>query len=259
MALRPNRPNSRANSLAAHKAAQDEVFLREVDDALRQDEMLHIAKRHGLWIAAVVIAALLALAGYLWWRSSQQSEAGKQGEQFTLALDQVEAGNLGAARAKLQPLASENAPGPRSLVQLMQGGIALEQKHPDEAAKLFAKVAADGDAPKPFRDLAIVRGVAAQFDTMPPAEVIVRLKPLAVPGNPWFGNAGELLGMAYLKQGNDKLAGPLFAAIARDNGAPETVRARARQLAGLLGVDAIDDVAKAASGDAAAPLAPPQS
>ena len=76
--------------------------------------------------------------------------------------------------------------------------------------------------------------------------MIDRLKPLAVPGNPWFGSAGELVGMAYLKQNNTALAGPLFAAIARDKDAPETLRNRVRQLAGLLGVDAIDDTAKAA-------------
>ena len=82
-----------------------------------------------------------------------------------------------------------------------------------------------------------------------------RLKALAVPGNPWFGSAGELVGMAYLKQGKPDLAGPLFASISRDKDTPETLRRRARQLAGLLGVDAIDDVAKAAA-EQRAPAAP---
>ena len=76
-----------------------------------------------------------------------------------------------------------------------------------------------------------------------------RLKPLAVPGNPWFPAAGELTGIAYLKMGKNDLAGPIFAAISRDKQAPEALRARSRQMAGALGVDAIDDVAKAASGE----------
>ena len=79
---------------------------------------------------------------------------------------------------------------------------------------------------------------------MKPEDVVVRLKPLAVPGNPWFGSAGELLGMAYLKQGHKDLAGPLFATIARDKDTPDSLRARIRQMAGLLGFDAIDDIAK---------------
>ena len=50
--------------------------------------------------------------------------------------------------------------------------------------------------------------------------------------------------MAYLKQGRNDLAGPLFAAIAKDENVPATLRSRARQMAGLLGFDAIDDVAE---------------
>jgi hypothetical protein len=76
---------------------------------------------------------------------------------------------------------------------------------------------------------------------------VARLKPLAEPGKPWFGSAGELLASAYLKQGRKDLAGPLLAAIAKDQTVPASLRARTRQLAGLLGVDAVGDPEQAAS------------
>jgi hypothetical protein len=44
--------------------------------------------------------------------------------------------------------------------------------------------------------------------------------------------------MAYLKQGQKDKAGRLFAAIAADQQVPETIRNRAVQIAGTLGVDA---------------------
>ena len=53
---------------------------------------------------------------------------------------------------------------------------------------------------------------------------------------------GLSVAMAYLDQGNTAEAGALFAAIAKDKGTSETLRSRTRQMAGLLGVDAIDDV-----------------
>ena len=132
----------------------------------------------------------------------------------------------------------------------MRGAIADQKGESATAAKLFGTLSAASDAPQPLRDLATLRSVAAQYDTLPPSQVVDRLKPLAVPGNPWFGNAGELVGMAYIKQGRRDLAGPLFAAIARDDKTPQTLRRRTRQVAGLLGVDAIDDVAKAVSDNA---------
>jgi hypothetical protein len=50
--------------------------------------------------------------------------------------------------------------------------------------------------------------------------------------------------MAYMKQGKRELAGPLFAAIAKDEEVPQSLRSRTRQLAGLLGYDAVTDVDK---------------
>jgi hypothetical protein len=107
---------------------------------------------------------------------------------------------------------------------------------------MYFELADDSGAPKAMRDLAAIRGVSVNFDNMKPEAVIARLKPLAQPGNPWFGSAGELVAMAYLKQGKKDLAGPLFASIAKDEAAPRSLRSRSRQIAGTLGYDAVVDV-----------------
>jgi hypothetical protein len=80
--------------------------------------------------------------------------------------------------------------------------------------------------------------------------VIDRLKPLAVAGNPWFGSAGELVALAYLKQNKPELAAPIFAAMAKEKDMPASLRSRAVQMAGALGVDAIQT--SEMTGDAAA-------
>ncbi len=248
MALRPDRSQSPNDKKAGRDAAQQDVFLREVDDALRQDEMLGAWQRFGKAAVAAIALGLAGFGGYLWWTNDQARQAGERGEQMTLALDKIEQGQLDAADKQLTTLSKESAAGTRASAQLLQAGLALQRGNRDAALALYNKVSADADAPGPFRDLAAIRAVAVNFDTLTPQQTIDRLKALAVPGNPWFGSAGELVGMAYLKQGKPELAGPLFAAISRDKDAPETLRSRARQLAGLLGVDAIDDTAKAASG-----------
>jgi len=90
-----------------------------------------------------------------------------------------------------------------------------------------------------------VRMTAAQFDTLNPDVVITRLRPLARSGNPWFGSAGEMVAAAYLKQNKPQLAAPIFAALAKDKKVPESLRSRALQMAGSLGVDAIPEPEKA--------------
>ncbi len=248
MVLRPhsNRPTAdRANPALA---AQQDGFLREVDEALREQEMLNAAKRYGRLAALAVAVLLLAVGGYLWWDHSRQSALGARGEELTLALDQADAGHYDEAQAKLAPLVAKGGDGAQTAAKMLAAGILVEQGKDAEAQAAFAAISSDAAAPQPFRDLATVREVALGFDKLPADQVVARLKPLAVPGNPWFGSAGELLGIAYMKQGRSDLAGPLFAAITRDKTVPDTLCRRARQMAGLLGVDAIDDVNDAANG-----------
>jgi hypothetical protein len=250
LALRPKSPEDKEEQ----KAAEQDVFLREVDEALRQDQMLGLARRYGMVIGISAGAGLLALAGYLYWDHSTNQAAADRSERFMIALDRLDAGDAAAAVTELAPLASEGTGGSKAIAALMRAGITEKQGKRDEASKVYAAVAADISAPQPFRDLATLREVATRFDILTPQQVVDRLKPLAVPGNPWFGSAGEMLGMAYLKQGKPELAGPLFAAIAKDKGVPETLRSRGRQLAGQLGVDTIDNAEKASG--AAAPARP---
>ncbi len=246
MALRPNLPEVREAKLAKAQAAEKDVLLREVDDALREEEMRDAIKRWGTTIAVALLLAIVGLGGYLWWDREHKAAAGERSQELIVALDDVEARKLEPAAVKLGTLAKESGDGTKAAAMLMQAGIAADQGKSAEAKRLFEQVAADSSTPQPFRDLATIRAVATAFDAMPPAEVVKRLKPLAEPGKPWSASAGELVGFAYLKQNRRALAGPLFAAIAKDKDAPETLRTRSRQMAALLGVDAIDDVARAA-------------
>ena len=121
-----------------------------------------------------------------------------------------------------------------------------DEAAPDEGPEVaalvekFGEVARNEDYAQPFRDLALVRQTAAEFDALQPQVVIDRLRTLAVPGNAYFGSAGEMLAAAYLRTGKRAEAGRLFGQIARGSDVPDSLRQRAVQMAGLLGVDAID-------------------
>ncbi|AKM06688.1 tetratricopeptide repeat protein [Pelagerythrobacter marensis] len=223
------------------RAAEEDVLMREVDDAVRQDQYSDFARRYGKIVIGVVVLGLAAFGGYLYWDSRQEAAMEQQSETLVAALDQLQAGNLDGATEGLASLDGE-AGGAAIQAALIEAGAAMEQGRAEDAARIYAQVAANEDAPQLLRDMATVRQVAATFDTIEPAEAIERLEPLAVPGKPFFASAGELVAMAYLEQGKDREAGTLLAAIAKDEDLPEGLRSRARQMAGALGVDAIEDV-----------------
>lgn len=217
----------------------DEAFLREVDEEYRRDQMLSIWQRYGKLIVAGVVIALLALAGWLYWQNHTTSVAGKRGEDYDAALQLLQQNQPGQALPALDKVAQGKSDGYAALARISEGNLLLERNDVSGAAAKFAAVVNDKTVEQPFRDLALVRQTAAEFDTLKPEVVIQRLGTLANPDSPWFGTAGEMVAAAYLKAGNRAAAGKLFGQIAQGGETiPESIRQRAVQLAGTLGVDA---------------------
>jgi len=215
-----------------------ESFVREVDENLRRDQMRDMAQSYGKWIIAAVILFLAAVGGYLYWQNRQQNQAIAASEAMSTALDKVAAGDLKAAQAELTPLSDSSSDVTRASALLGRAALALRQNDRKTAIDLYKQVAADGDLPQAYRDLATVRGTMTEFDSLKPDDVIARLAPLSQAGNPFFGSAGEMTGMALLAKGDRGGAGQMFAKVAADKQVPESIRSRAVQIAGSLGVDA---------------------
>ena len=216
----------------------NEAFLREVDEQVRLDTATRFWKRWGRIVIVAAIAALLGFAGYLGWNNQRQVNAGVEGEAMSLALDDLPAGKTAKAEGELAKLATSSTPGYEASAKLALAASKLGKGDTKGATADYAAVVADTSIAQPYRDLALVRQVAASYDTMKPDEVIAKLKPLAVAGRPFFGSAGEMTAIAYLNMNKMRDAGAMFAALAKDEGVPESIRSRSVQLAGVLGVDA---------------------
>jgi hypothetical protein len=229
----------------ALKPTDNETFYREVDEELRRDQLIGYWQRYGKLAIAGIVLFIAAIGGVIWWMNQRELKAGERGETLISAFDDISASNRAAAQAKLDALAKSGVEGYRAASLLAQADMASDAGQTAKAAALFAQVANDGSLAQPYRDAATVRMTALQFDTLPPQQVIARLKPLAVAGAPWFGSAGEMVASAYVKLNRPQDAGQLFAAIAKDRKVPDSIRSRALQMAGSLGVDAIQDNAVA--------------
>ena len=229
----------------AVKPDTNEAFLREVDDELRRDQLMGFWSRWGLWVGVGIAAALIAFAGYLYWQHRREVAAGEQGETLQTAFDALGREQPARAAKPLADLAASGNGGYAALARFTQADILLQKPDLKGAAAKFAEIANDGSVAQPFRDLALVRQTSAEFDTLKPQVVVERLRPLAVAGNAWFGSAGEMVAVAYLRMNRTDLAGAMFGKIARDNDVPETIRQRAVQMAGAVGVDAVPQTAGA--------------
>ena len=215
-----------------------ETFLREVDENLRRDQLRDFGRRYGGWLIAAVVLFLAAVGGWLYWQDRQRAAAAGNSEVLAQIYTDIGAGRMTNVPQRLDALAGDGKGAVRASALFTRAAVALEQRDRATATARFHEIAADEDLAPPYRDHGLIRATSLEFDALKPEQVIARMEPLAKAGNPWFGSAGELTAMALIKQGKKSQAGQLFAAIAADRQVPASIRARAVQIAGTLGVDA---------------------
>jgi hypothetical protein len=217
----------------------NDAFMREVDDAVREDALRDFFNRYGKAMLAATTAALVALAGWLWWQSDRSTDTATRGGQFSAVLDQMSGTQPASAAAAAEPLAKGSDPGYRAAALMLQATAAAAQNNAELAATRFASVANDQAVPRELRDVALIRQTLVQFDRLEPSAIIARLRSIvANPENGSFSSAAELTALAELRRNNTRRAGVLFQQIARNDNTPPTLQARAVQMAAMLGVDA---------------------
>ena len=215
-----------------------ESFVREVDENLRRDQMALAAKKYGNLAIVAAGLFLLAVGGYLYWQDRQAKAAEIDTEQLYSTLEAAQNPADTSVAASLDKLVQSDADGVSASARLSRAALALQSNDRKTALSIYTAMSADKGLEQAYRDLALVRATALEYDALKPDQVIARLQPLTETGQPFFGSAGEMTALAMLAKGQKTQAGQLFAKLAADKDVPETIRSRAVQIASSLGVDA---------------------
>ena len=215
-----------------------ETFLREVDENLRRDQFQDFFKSYGKWLAVLLVLFLAGVGGWIYWDQRQKEQSAAQSEELHAIFTDIAEQRTRTVPQRLEQIDDSSNDIVKASAILAEAAVALDKGDRPGALTKYRQVANDSGLPQPYRDLGTIRATALEFDALPPEQVISRLEPLAKAGNPWFGSAGEMTALAYLKQGKKAEAGRMFAAVAADKQVPRTIRSRAVQIAGTLGIDA---------------------
>jgi len=214
-----------------------ETFVREVDENLRRDRLRDFFRQNGAWLIVGLVLFLAACGGIIWYQQHREKLAEKHVEQLAQIYKDIGTGNTAKVPQQLDELSDANSKAVRATALFTRAAVAIQQNDQKTAIATFKAIADDGSLPDAYRNAALIRQTALEFDQLQPQQVIARLQPLAKAGNPWFGSAGEMTALALVKQGKPQEAGRLFAAMAKDKTVPDSIRNRSIQISGSLGVD----------------------
>lgn len=211
-------------------ANQNDNFIDEVFDDLHRERLFRLFRRWG-WVAGLVILGIVA--GVIW-REYSQSRAEAEARAWGDAILAAEASGDPAAIMQVDP---QGADGRRVLAALLAAGAWSEKDGTDAAAEALRNVAGDRAAGTVLHDLAELKLVMLQGDSMDPAQRDEILSRLSRTGAPFELLALEQKAIALIGAGRPDDAVTLIRQIQQKDGLSQALRLRLSEMMIALGVE----------------------
>jgi len=213
--------------------AEPDTFLREVDEAVRQDQYKQLWDRYGIYALGAAALVVAGVAGYKGWSYWQMKQAQDAGAKFTQALGMEDGADAAKGREMLAALAEKGPKGYRVLARF-QLAAAEAKTDPDKAVVDYDALATDPSVDSILQGLATLQAAALRLDKADFAEMERRLKGLVDSDSSWRFSARELLGLAAYRLKNMREAEKQFSALVGDQGTPPNLRERADMMLALI-------------------------
>ncbi len=221
-----------------------DVF-EEVEEQLRTERYLALAKRALPWIIGLVVVVFVVVGGGWGWTAWQQSSADKASVSLSKAMEAQQQRDEAKAFSEFGGVAKSGTPAYKYLALVNQGGMRLQAGSTEEAVKFFdqaAKVAPD----KLMADFASLRSIFVLLDTAPTADLEKRIAPLAGDKRPYRMQAKEALAFLRMRDGKFKEARDEFVALQQNFDSSEGLRQRAKAAVEMIDSGNAAVIAKAA-------------
>lgn len=207
--------------------SESDSFMHEVSDEVRRDKLFAFFKKYA-WIFALVVIGIVGGAAYNEYAKAQtRATAQAAGEAL---LDANEA----ATSAAFAPLAEGSAPA--SVIAKMNQAAALAgEGQVGPAADVLDLIAADGDVPALYQDLALLKMVMINGANMGEGELFDVLDKLSAPNAPFRLLAIEQRAIVHLRAGDIDASLAQLAEVLKDDNATQSLRNRAQELTIALG------------------------
>jgi hypothetical protein len=234
-------------------SGHSDEFIREVDEAVRQDRWLKLWKRYGTYIIAAALAVVVGSAAGVGWRTWQDHQRQAEAERYMAAIELLRQERPAEAAAALGALARESSSGYAVLARL-QAAQALGEAG-DTAGKLnvLGELREDSRTATLYRDLGDLLAAQEEFAAAGSDNLSSQLERLTAADNPWRYSALELSALAQLRAGETESARATLALLAEDPRTPPNLGRRAAELLSALGGPSDADVAAEAVAPGAGP------
>jgi hypothetical protein len=209
-------------------------FIREVDEAVRQEQWLKLWKRYGNYVVAAALAVVIGTAAGVGWRAWQASERLDEARRYAAAQQLLREDKPAEAAAAFAALAEDAGSGYRVLARLRAAEAQAQAGDPAAATAILEQLAAN-DADPVYRSLGELLVAQRAFAEAQPTAVLTELEPLVGINDPWRHSALELRALAQMQSGDTAGARQTLDDLLADPLTPPQLGRRAAELLAFLG------------------------
>lgn len=208
----------------------DETILREVDQALAEDDLSSSLRKNLPAIIGAALIIVVGVGGWQVWSNQRAAASAKSSAAFNEAMRQS---GTDAGTKEFETLAGEGG-AYGALAKLTLAGQHSANGEPEKALALYREVYDASAASKRLKDVARLRAAYISLDNNR-EEVLKDVAGLETDATAIGFYAREAIALAALKAGDYQSAEEMFRKAASSPDAPEPVRLRAGELAALAG------------------------
>jgi len=217
------------------RGSLSDEFIREVDEAVRQDRWLKLWQHYGSYIIGAALALVIGTAAGIGWRTYQESQSQSDARRYAAATELLRQDRAAEAAEAFAALADDAGSGYAVLARL-RAAQALGESG-DEAAKTAAlsDLAEDGDAATLYRQLSGLLTAQEDLENLDPETLVGRLQPMTDADQPWRYSARELEALAQIRADQTDAARRILGELLGDPGTPPNLAQRAAELLAAIG------------------------
>lgn len=208
-------------------------IFREVDEEVRQERLLRLWKRYGLYVVGAVVLLVVLIGGWKAYESWQAEQRREAADAYATALGRADSDPVAALEA-LEGQAAPGEDGYGLLAALQAARLRAAAGDLEGAVADWEAIRDAGELPRVYRDMAGLLIVQHRFRQADAEQLEADLAPLLDPGSPVRPMALEMAALLALREGDIATARSRLKELTDDAATPLALRQRATQLLGTL-------------------------
>ena len=221
--------------MRSRDGGNSDEFIREVDEAVRQDRWTTIWKHYSAYIVGTALAVVVGTSAGIGWQTYQKNQRDAHARALAAATTLLADDKPADAASAFRALAHDAGGGVGIIARLRAAEADKAAGNPSAKLDDLNELATNGDVPPLYKRLARLLTLQETFNQADAASLIKELDEAATPDNPWRASLLELKAMAEMKAGNTNEARATLKALLDASETPGNLARRATELLDALG------------------------